>query len=596
MYFSILSHKPYRMVFVSLIATLLYLSLLIFLRFYRKKPLNVVLTLLGFSILPIISIFRQGSYESGDLTINMAKLMSFYSALSEGQLIPHWAGELNATYGYPNFIFAYPLPYYLGSLYHFFGLSFLNSLKLVLITSYISSGLAMYFWLKNHVSERFAFVGAIFYLFAPYHLIDMHFRVDIGEMLAMVFMPLSLYLIDKANKRKSFLWKFLTGLSISFLILSHQAVSLLGIPLLFLYSTLLLKIRTLNAILKNILPFLLGLAFSAYYWLPVLMEAKFTHQLTDVNSQVVFPKITSLLYSPWRLGFLFQGPMGELSPIVGYAHWIIIFIAAYLILIKRYRNKYTLFFFGAFWIYLFLIISLSKPIWDILEILRRIQFPYRILSIIILVSSAVTAFAFQHLKNKKLFYFLLVLAIGSTVLNWGNRGNVPEITDKKIAEELPLWTAKGEGLGPAAPIWIPTENLWQKTIPKNHLETMTGEIRILSEERSNILHSYKVEAKKLSYLKENTYYFPGWELTVDGATKEIIYTNKDFPGIITFELEKGVHKIILKFKYTSIRYHSFVFSVLALILSASYLIIKSLPTPSSASSKTTTRRPSAGKA
>jgi len=168
MYFSILSHKPYRMVFVSLIATLLYLSLLIFLRFYRKKPLNVVLTLLGFSILPIISIFRQGSYESGDLTINMAKLMSFYSALSEGQLIPHWAGELNATYGYPNFIFAYPLPYYLGSLYHFFGLSFLNSLKLVLITSYISSGLAMYFWLKNHVSERFArlpFVGGLVLLF-----------------------------------------------------------------------------------------------------------------------------------------------------------------------------------------------------------------------------------------------------------------------------------------------------------------------------------------------------------------------------------------------------------------------------------------------
>ena len=284
MYLSILNHKSYRMVFVSLVATFVYLTFLLLLKIYRKKPLSNILILLGFSTLPIISILRQGSYESGDLTINIVKLMSFYKALTDGQLIPRWAGDLNATYGYPNFIFAYPLPYYLGSFYHFLGLNFLNSLKLVLITSYITSGIAMYLWLKNHVTKEAAFFGAIFYLFAPYHLVDMHFRVDIGEMLAFVFLPLSLSLINGVKERNAFIWKFLTGLCIAALILSHQAVSLLGIPFLFLYSILITKKKKMKNLLNSFFPFILGLLFSAYYWIPVLLEGKFTHQLTEIQS------------------------------------------------------------------------------------------------------------------------------------------------------------------------------------------------------------------------------------------------------------------------------------------------------------------------
>src|SRR3989344_6533128 len=97
-----LLHPPYHMVFISLISLVLYLSIISFLRFvYPKSKIPYPILLLRFSLLPIISIFREGSYESSDINIHIVRTMAFYKSLAEGVLIPRWAGELNATYGYP---------------------------------------------------------------------------------------------------------------------------------------------------------------------------------------------------------------------------------------------------------------------------------------------------------------------------------------------------------------------------------------------------------------------------------------------------------------------------------------------------------------
>ena len=167
----------------------LFAGILIYRYIYPKKKINLIVLLILISILPLLSILRPGSYESGDMSINAIKTMSFYSSLREGHFIPHWAGNLNALYGYPLFVFTYPLPYYLAAFFHVFGFSFIDSIKCLLITAFIASGLTMYLFLKNEFGEKAAFVGSICYLFSPYHLMDMQFRVDIGETLAFVFLP-----------------------------------------------------------------------------------------------------------------------------------------------------------------------------------------------------------------------------------------------------------------------------------------------------------------------------------------------------------------------------------------------------------------------
>lgn len=135
---------PYRMVFVNAIASLLVLTGVIIYRYiFPKKKVNLFILLLAISMLPIISIFRTGTYESGDFNIHVYRAMAFYDSLEDGQFMPSWAGELNATYGYQLFIFNYSLPYYITSFFHFLGLSFITSMKLFLATFYI--------FFRNHI-------------------------------------------------------------------------------------------------------------------------------------------------------------------------------------------------------------------------------------------------------------------------------------------------------------------------------------------------------------------------------------------------------------------------------------------------------------
>ena len=104
---------PYRMVIVNLVASAVLLIGLIAYRYvYPRKKINLFAVLLLISLLPIISLLRKGAYESGDFNFNIYKSMSLLTALKDGQLLPGWAGELNSVYGYPLFIFTYPLPYY----------------------------------------------------------------------------------------------------------------------------------------------------------------------------------------------------------------------------------------------------------------------------------------------------------------------------------------------------------------------------------------------------------------------------------------------------------------------------------------------------
>src|SRR5579859_1781808 len=115
-------HATYWMVAVNVIASSLILVGLIIYRFlYPKKPINLFVLLILISLLPVISIFRPGVYESGDLSYHITEEMVFYKSLSEGNIVPVWGGDMNATYGLPLFMFLYPLPYYFMSFFHVIG-------------------------------------------------------------------------------------------------------------------------------------------------------------------------------------------------------------------------------------------------------------------------------------------------------------------------------------------------------------------------------------------------------------------------------------------------------------------------------------------
>jgi len=558
----------YKLVVVSFISFVIALILIsIYLYFTKKK--NYLWLLLLSSLPPLVSIFRQGSYESGDLSLNVYKTMALFASLKDGIIPANWAGTLNATYGYPMFNFAYPLPYYLASMFHLVGFSFLDSVKLVLAVSFILSGIAMYYFLRQYLIPFASFVGAIFYLYAPYHLVDMHFRVDIGEMTAFVFVPLLFLFSTKLLRSYTPFTLIFLAFSLAGLLLSHQAVSLMTLPFWSLYMIILLISGKYS--LRDSLPICiataLGFGLASFYVLPVIWELQYT--LQPSMAQIEFPTFREFFYAPWRYGFLFQGHQGELSFLIGYAQLIILIITPYFLWknpLKKIHKIILTFAFVSFLVVFFMMQSFSEPLWHIIPLIKNFQFSYRLLSLEIFFTAIFAAFLTPYLP-KKYMVLLLFIAVFSTILNWGNRRNMPELTDTYFVKNLPFSTYEGEGLTPAAPKWVDDTQPWFQSPPKKHLEILEGIGNIEQLNRSTTVHTYRASASSSLLVQENTLFFPGWEVFINGKEVPIrISDTKNQQGVMHFSVPKGTSTLEVVYSPTPIRKISIFISLASLLI------------------------------
>ena len=489
--------------------------------------------------------------------------MSFFDSLTQGNIVPQWDSLRCGGFGCPQFIFMYILPYYLISLFHSIGFSFINSAKLLLGLSFIASAVTMYAFTKEEFGKKAGLIGGIYYLFAPYHLVDLHFRTDVGEALSFAILPFLFLATNKIITSGSFNWISFQAIALMLLLLSHQAIFSMAFLFLFCYAIFKWKNerkKSTLSIRNLIFSLMLGLLLSAFYWIPILTEAKYV--FWGIHGSVLFIEpINLFFFSPWRFGFLFQGPEGQLSFIIGYFHLLII-ISAIILLTRKTKShksrKYISFFLISFFIAFFMMLSLSKGLWNIVPFLNKSQFSYRLLLPIAFFTSSIAAIILKKLPNKWIVIICLAI-IFSTILNWGHRRVMPEINDNYLRKEL-VQTAPTFEV--TIPKWVNLKHIGQYK-RSTSIETISGEADILALQKKITKHEYIIRAKTNITVRENTFYYPGWTLRINNNLHPIDYLNKQFPGVITFQLDKGLYKIDLTFSNTPIRTISSFMSVIS---------------------------------
>jgi len=499
--------------------------------------------------------------------------------------MPIWAGQLCGGYGCPLFEFLYPLPFYISSFFHLIGFSFLTSTKLLLLFSYMLSGITMYFWAKDQFGKTAGFVAAVFYLFAPYHLLDLHYRASVGEVLSFVFIPLVFLFARKIILSPKLIWIVLGAISVALLSLSHLATFIAALQLAILYVVVLYigqRPKRINYLLYFGLSVFLGLLLSAYYWLPAVLEVKYTwYKFSGGNPQ--FVSLQSLLFSPSRYGFLFQGNNGEHRLIIGYAHLIAFIILVILLFKKRFSQKeliYALWLFVSFIFVVFMILPQSQFIWKVFSYMNNFQFSWRLLIIVAFIASTIAGLITAKIKHRGIIILLCIFAILSTILNWGNRKMIEENKELYINEwvlyteyydESYLQNSKRFDLNPRFFV----KQLVMK-YPKNPVDIIDGNGNVLLLDRMPIGREYIVDAKSALKLKENTSYFPGWTLKVNNRIQEINYRERNHEGKMVFILNPGLYHITFTFEDTSVRHYAKIVSGISLgLLLAMILVSKS---------------------
>ncbi len=558
----------YHMIVVNLIASaILSLSLLIYRFVYPKKQINLFYLLILLMLLPLISILRKGSYQSGDLSLHVKYAMQFFDNIAQGNLIPRWIGNHCASYGCPEYIFIFFSPYCIISIFHFIGLSFLGSVKLLLITSFILSGIGMYYWIKDELGEKSGFVAAIFYLFAPYHLIDLHFRVSIGELVSMAVLPFLFLSAKRWLYKKNSNYFLFTALLFAFLILSHQATALVASPFVLIYGLLKMKNSRKNFIGLVIIatPYIIGALMAAFYWLPILSESKYIFY--GHIDQIDFHPFLQFFYSPHRFGLLFQGHMGELYTSVGYTQWAVIAFAIYLFLKKKVKasdKPLLLFSLVSFFILFFMMTKISNPVWNFLYFLKNIQFSWRLLIEATFFVSVIAGIVIKYINNKVIIFLLVFITIFYTILNWGNRQTEPQINDTVLRNQSVFTDNSSVEL--TTPYWVHINFNKTYQFPQGHIQILSGKAEIRETKRLQTVHRYIVNAQTNVEIKENTFYYPGWTVTANGSVLKLNYNNPKYPGIITFKLPKGKYSVDLEFKDTNDRKIGEIISGLSLAL------------------------------
>lgn len=301
-----------------------------------------------------------------------------------------------------------------------------------------------------------------------------------------------------------------------------------------------------------LLSIVFGVLIASYYWLPALSEGKYTQ--IGLFKKVLFQPFWYYFFSPFQyyFGLLFQGHNAELYTNVGYMPWLVLIISLVLFFKKRLNTSLKslyLFLLLSFFAYFIMMQKITEPIWSANRFLLDIQFPWRLLVEISFIIAMIAGIAVKTVN--KIWFTVLICFFATliTILNWGNRKTVPQTTELWLKDTTTVGEARCE-VELSTPIWVNRCAPWIGKYPKDHLENIAGSADIRQIYRKSTKHSYVIDARTNVTLKENTYYYPGWIVFANDKSVPIIKNDRQYPGIITFNLPKGLYRIDVVFLRT----------------------------------------------
>ena len=520
-----------------------------------KKLLHFLLfVVLGFvAVAPLCDLLHPGFPVTHDGQDHVARIANFYASLAEGNIVPRWAANLNWGYGHPILMFLYPLPSYVASLFHALGFSFVDSTKLVFAVSFFSSMACMFVWVRAAWGLTAGVTAAVLYGFAPYRFVDLYVRGAIGEHIAFVFPPLICYglLLLSQEKRHVLLKGFtIVTLGTTFLILGHNALSLMFLPLIAIYGLYLAIGETkkpLQFVMVAVGGVVFGFLLSAFYWVPAFFEGKYTLRdiVTAGEFSGRFVPWLSFLYSPWS-----YGGSQELSKWLGAGQ--LLALGAGFFAIEKSTKYQRLLIAGIFLLFfsLFFMTQNSAPIWNTVTLLQKFQFPWRIMSVAVFIISVIGGLTVYMMGKKgiRMAILIVLVSIISTVPMWRAKEyrNPPETFFSGIYNST---TDTGE----SSPIW--SIRFMEKRPPALAFTApLVHDITVGS--RTTTSRTYSVTIQEPVRFIENTLYFPGWQVYINGKQLDkdkLIFQDPNYRGLMTFDLDPGQYSLQFLFTDTKLR-------------------------------------------
>lgn len=531
--------------------------------------------ILVFTIPAFWNLLRPGFFPMQD-DLQAFRVHQMGKCLSDFQIPCRWVPDAGYGYGYPQFNYYPPMPYYVGAVIHRVGIEYIDSVKILFIAGYLLSAITMFILVSELTTKWSGFVASVLYTYIPYKAVEVYVRGAMSEFWAQIFFPLIFYFIYKVVKTGKTVFIMLLGVSIALLATTHTLMTMIFAPIAILWALYWLHTERWNNFIKIALGGVLGFGLSAFFLLPVLFEKKFAHVDSMLSGYFDYRQHFVSLYKIFlsrEWGYGSSGFPNELLNLsVGIVQWVVGILTVVLAVINYRKNfKLSLLVFLLFilsLITLFMMHMKSSFIWAQLPFLWYLQFPWRFLAVSIFLLCLLSGL-FIYFSGKLKYIFGTILIISSIVLNIGFF--VPKdwfyITDKE--------KFSGESWQKQMTIsifdYLP---IYAKLPPINEAplipEIMDGKATIIDYKKGSDFQYGTINVTEEAVVRLPLFDFPGMQVKVNG---EIIshYNNDcrghDFCyGLITFKLSVGEHKVEVELKDTLVRTIGNITSLVSIII------------------------------
>jgi len=526
-----------------------------------KKVLAILLLSFCISIPAILPFFHTGYFPTHDGEWAVVRLADMFRTLRDFQFPARYSGNLNFGYGYPLFNFAYPLPYYLGISIYMLGAGFVGAIKILFVSSVLLS--AFFMFLASRVLWKNAWAGiisAILYIYFPYRMVDLYVRGSIGESLSFVLFPLLFYLAIKLTRKPSFLLIGGIAVSVASLIMTHNIMTVLFMPLYVIFILIQAVLGNKKAIKPFFISIVLGFGLSAFFWIPALFEKSnvLLSQIPIADRNLYFVKLEQFIFPRWGYGVPIDS--NGFSYQLGLVHLAIFFMMIFsltFVFIKnkqKFKDYYVKIAFSLTIIALLFIFLLFKPsefLWENIPLLSEINYPWIALGILGFLVSLLAGFLCKQTAGRYIVIILGIVAV-LIVLPYAkpqyfiNKGDnyylTNDATTTSSNELMPLWVKK-----------MPTQRFKEK------VEIINGKGILENISLNSKQVKFSVDALSQSTIRVNTIYYPGWNASVDKVNAPIFYANEK--GVMDISITSGRHIVQVGLRETSLRLISDIISL-----------------------------------
>lgn len=524
---------------------------------------HIIATILFITALvpAIRPILTSGYFPMHDDT-QVGRVVVMGRALRNGQLPVRWVSDLGYGLGYPIFNFYGPLPYYVGGFSYALGVSGLTATKIMFVTGILLSGLTMYAFASSVFGRMGGLLAGLLYLYAPYHAVQIYVRGAVGEFWALSFFPLvawGFWQMLYPKRRK--LGVLLGGIGMAGVILSHTILGFTTTIFITLalsgYWLMRYVRRTLDSSLltSHLLLLLVGLGLSAFFWLPAIFEIHYTSVALQVGSSANFRDhfvcFGQLWNSSWGFGGSAPGCIDGMSFKLGKLH-VILSAASLLYVLTRGKKLRSLVVAVtlASLVSIFLMLEISRPIWELIPGFPYVQYPWRFLSYAIFGLSFVGAGALSWFPNKFIRWTSVTLVI-IFILSMNDKLFIPQYIYEKPAKDFESETELTWRVSKTSDEYLPPEIIKPQGSNDIVRETITHaqDVAVDREIDTETYVKSSLSTTRETEIVVNRAYFPGWQYMINGKEVEPRIEN----GLPYVKVFKGNSTLEVRFTNTPIR-------------------------------------------